>query len=130
MSEPSSEPGSQPGNGGAPGTRVGSTADLPPGKVTGAGRYAVGNNGEYFAVTRRCRHLRADLAGGSIDENGCLVCPWHQSAYDVKSGRMVRGPQGVFAKIPGLSWSFQLLTKVVPLGRGRVTTHGDDLYVA
>src|SRR5512135_3586855 len=116
--------------GGTGGTRVGSIADLPPGKVTGAGRYAVGNNGEYFAVTRRCRHLRADLAGGTIDENGCLVCPWHQSAYDVQSGRMVRGPQGVFAKIPGLGRAFQLLTKVVPLGRGRVSVQGDDLYVA
>ena len=121
---------SEPSSSGTPGTRVGSTADLPPGKVTRAGRYAVGNNGEYFAVTRRCRHLRADLAGGSIDENGCLVCPWHQSAYDVKSGRMVRGPQGVFAKIPGLGWSFQTLTKIVPLGRGRVTVQGDDVYVA
>ena len=120
---------SEPSSSGTPGTRVGSTADLPPGKVTGAGRYAVGNNGEYFAVTRRCRHLRADLAGECIDENGCLVCPWHQSAYDVKSGRMVRRPQGVFAKIPGLGWSFQLLTKVVPLRRGRVTTQDDDLYV-
>ena len=97
--------------------------------MTGAGRYAVGNNGEYFAVTRRCRHLRADLAGGTIDENGCLVCPWHQSAYDVKSGRMVRGPQGVFAKVPGLGWSFKMLTKVMPLGRGRVTKKGDDVFV-
>jgi nitrite reductase/ring-hydroxylating ferredoxin subunit len=56
-------------------------ADLPPGAVTGAGPYAIGNiDGKYFAVTRRCRHLRADLAGGSI-EDGRLVCPWHQSAY-------------------------------------------------
>ena len=35
-------------------------ADLPPGAVTGAGPYAIGNiDGKYFAVTRRCRHLRA-----------------------------------------------------------------------
>ena len=68
-------------------------ADLPPGAVTGAGPYAIGNiDGKYFAVTRRCRHLRADLAGGSI-EDGRLVCPWHQSAYDVENGQMVRGPQ-------------------------------------
>src|SRR6266700_1310410 len=60
---------------GAP-QRVGATASLPPGKVTGAGHYAVGNaGGRYFAVTRRCRHLGADLAGGSVDENGCLICP-------------------------------------------------------
>jgi Rieske [2Fe-2S] domain len=56
--------------------RAGAAAEFPPGKVAGVGRYAVGNaGGRYFAVTRRCRHLGADLAGGSIDENGCLVCP-------------------------------------------------------
>lgn len=109
--------------------RVGPATDLPPGTVTGAGKYAVGNNDEYFAVTRKCRHLRADLAGGSIDADGCLVCPWHQSKYDVKTGRMVRGPQGIFAKVPGLSESFVALTKLWPLGRGRVTRKGDDLFV-
>ena len=77
-------------------------ADVPEGTVTGSAGYAVGNNGDYFAVSRRCRHLRADLAGGSIDADGCLVCPWHQAKYDVTTGRMVRGPQGIFAKIPGL----------------------------
>src|SRR6266516_476018 len=61
--------------------RVGPAAVLPPGTVTGAGRWAVGNSdGEYFAVTRRCRHLFADLAKGHIDKrDGCLVCPWHGS---------------------------------------------------
>ncbi len=97
---------------------AGAAADLPPGAVIGVGPWAVGNSqGERFAVTRRCRHLRADLAEGSIDADGCLVCPWHQSAYDVHTGRMVRGPQGVFAKIPGLGLFFTSLTKVLPLGR-------------
>jgi nitrite reductase/ring-hydroxylating ferredoxin subunit len=110
--------------------KVGPAADLPKGSVTGAGRYAVGQNDSYFAVTRKCRHLRADLAGGSIDENGCLVCPWHQSAYDTSTGRMVRGPQGVFAKVPGLGAMFKALTAVVPLGRGTVTERDGDLYVS
>ena len=110
--------------------RVGSTADVSPGQVVGVGRYALGNaGGRYFAVTRRCRHLGADLAGGHIDENGCLVCPWHQSAYDVESGRMVRGPQGIFAKIPGLGFGFRMLTKVLPLGRAKVTVRDGDLYL-
>ncbi len=104
-------------------------ADVPEGTVTGSAGYAVGNNGEYFAVGRRCRHLRADLAGGSIDADGCLVCPWHQAKYDVESGRMVRGPQGVFAKIPGLSQSFVALTKAWPLRRGKVTVDGDELQI-
>ena len=48
-------------------TRVGPASELPPGRVTGAGRYAVGNAaGNLFAVSRRCRHLRADLAGSGI----------------------------------------------------------------
>jgi 3-phenylpropionate/trans-cinnamate dioxygenase ferredoxin component len=118
------------GGGMSPSTRVTPASDLPPGAVTGSGKYAVGNAaGEYFAVTRRCRHLRADLAGGTIDDDGCLVCPWHQSKYDVSTGRMVRGPQGVFAKIPGLGAAFKALTKVLPLGRGTVTVRDGDVYL-
>jgi 3-phenylpropionate/trans-cinnamate dioxygenase ferredoxin component len=110
--------------------RVGAAADLPPGKVVGVGRYAVGNaGGRYFAVTRRCRHLGADLAGGSIDGNGCLVCPWHRSAYDVGTGRMVRGPQGIFAKVPGLDFGYRVLTRVLPLGRAPVTERNGELYI-
>jgi nitrite reductase/ring-hydroxylating ferredoxin subunit len=102
--------------------RVGAVADLTPGKVVGAGRHAVGNAaGRYFAVTRRCRHLRADLAGGSINEDGCLVCPWHQAVYDVETGQMVRGPQGIFAKVPGLDFGYRMLTRVLPLRRAPVT---------
>ena len=104
--------------------------DVPPGTVTGMADYAVGNNGEYFAVGRKCRHLRADLAEGSIDAEGCLVCPWHQSAYDVSNGRMVRGPQGVFAKVPGLGASFKALTRVLPLGRKTVEERDGELYLS
>jgi len=90
----------------------------------------VGNSGgELFAVSRRCRHFGADLAGGKVDEQGRLVCPWHQSAYDVHTGRMVRGPQGVFAKIPGLGAVFRGLTRVLPLRRGTVVERDGCLYV-
>ena len=99
------------------------------GAVVGAGDYAVGDNGDYFAVSRKCRHLRADLAEGSIDANGCLVCPWHGAKYDVRSGRMIGGPQGVFAKIPGLGWANKALTKVLPLRRGHVVERDGALFV-
>ena len=111
-------------------TEVGTSAELVPGVVRGAGRYAVGNaNGELFGVTRRCRHLRADLANGSIDEGGCLVCPWHGAKYDVVTGRMTLGPQGAFAKVPGLDAAYRLLTKVLPLGRGKVAERQGRIFV-
>ena len=110
--------------------KVGTTSDLGPGTVIGVGRYAVGNNGDDFAVTRRCRHLQADLAEGTIDQDGCLVCPWHRATYDVKTGHMLRGPQGVFAKIPGLGTMFMILTRIVPLGRGTVERRGKSVFVS
>lgn len=110
--------------------KLGPAADLPPGKITGVGGYAVGNaGGEHFAVSRRCRHLYADLAGGTIDKDGCLVCPWHGSRYDVGTGRMVKGPGGIFAKIPGLSAGFKAFTRVLPLRRKEVTERDGTLFL-
>ena len=109
---------------------VGPASEMTPGTVKRVGRYAVGNaDGERFAVTRRCRHLLGDLATGSIDEAGCLVCPWHGAKYDVRTGRMVLGPQRGFEKIPGLDAFYKALTVVLPLGRGRVVQRDDTLYV-
>lgn len=105
-------------------------ADLPLGRVTQVDDYAVGNNGDYFAVGRRCRHLGGNLAEGTISPEGCLVCPWHQAEYDVRTGRMVRGPQGIFAKIPGLGIAFQGLTRVLPLRQRNVTQVGDYLRLS
>jgi nitrite reductase/ring-hydroxylating ferredoxin subunit len=105
-------------------------ADVPRGRVAAIDDFAVGNNGDYFAVSRRCRHLGADLAEGSIDVDGCLVCPWHQAKYDVDTGLMTRGPQGIFAKIPGLGSAFMILTRIRPLSRRKVQRRNDRLYLA
>jgi nitrite reductase/ring-hydroxylating ferredoxin subunit len=60
------------------------------------GALAVGmSDGEPFAVSNRCRHLFASLGEGQGVE-GCLECPWHHARYDVRNGRMVAGPGGVF----------------------------------
>jgi len=105
-------------------------SELTAGVVVGAGPWAVGNaDGKYFAVTRRCRHLYADLADGTIDDDGCLTCPWHGSKYSVTSGRMVLGPQGGYAKIPGLGVAYKIITRILPLRRGRVVRRDDVIYV-
>jgi nitrite reductase/ring-hydroxylating ferredoxin subunit len=109
---------------------VGTAKELGPGSVRGVGPWAVLNvDGRRYAVSRRCRHLRADLANGHIDDDGCLVCPWHQSAYDPRTGRMLVGPQGIFARVPGLGLFFRSLTRVLPLGRGRVIERDGKVFV-
>jgi hypothetical protein len=42
---------------------------------------------------------------------------------------MTRGPQGVYARIPGLGTALMALTKVWPLARGTVSVDGDDLRI-
>ncbi|MBV8196010.1 MAG: Rieske (2Fe-2S) protein [Candidatus Dormibacteraeota bacterium] len=63
---------------------------------TPVGRLAVGvAKGRPFAVSGTCRHLFAALGEGRVTREGCLQCPWHRSRYDVTTGHMVRGPQGL-----------------------------------
>ncbi len=69
-------------------------------RVTRAGRWArvLRRDGSAVEVSRRCRHQLADLSAGSLDTEGCLVCPWHGSRYALADGpyqgRMVTGPRG------------------------------------
>jgi nitrite reductase/ring-hydroxylating ferredoxin subunit len=109
---------------------VGAAAELGPGTVRGAGEWAVLNvEGKRYAVSRRCRHLRADLANGEIDASGCLVCPWHKARYEPTTGRMVIGPQAGFQRVPGLDLAFIALTRLWPLRRAKVVERDGNVYV-
>lgn len=39
----------------------------------------------------RCTHRGGPLSEGSL-EDGCIVCPWHGSAFDIEDGSVARGP--------------------------------------
>lgn len=66
------------------------------------GSLAVGiSNGEPFAVSNRCRHLFASLGKGDVNEDGLLRCPSHDALYDVRTGKMELGPQGMFKPLAG-----------------------------
>jgi nitrite reductase/ring-hydroxylating ferredoxin subunit len=108
-------------------------AELPPGAVRRAGEWAVGNrDGALFAVSRRCRHQFADLAEGSIDTEGCLVCPWHQSRYDVRTGEMVEGPKGFLGwhgPTPGYTQLVHAFGRIVRLRIRRAVRRGEDVVV-
>ena len=110
-----------------------SSDQLPPGAVRRAGPWAVGNrDGELFAVSRRCRHQLADLSQGTIDADGCLVCPWHQSTYDVTTGAMVEGPRGFLGyhgKAPGYAQVVRGYSRVLRLRVATVVRRGADVVV-
>lgn len=61
------------------------------------GTLAVGvSQDKPFAVSNRCRHMLAPLSKGRVADDGCLECPWHAARFDVRTGRMQLGPQGLF----------------------------------
>ena len=48
---------------------------------------ALGRDGErYFAVQRRCAHMRGDLADGIVSR-GHVVCPQHGWRFSTATGR-------------------------------------------
>lgn len=51
----------------------------------------VRREGRLYALADRCAHLGGPLAEGKL-EDGCIVCPWHGSAFALADGALVRGP--------------------------------------
>lgn len=47
--------------------------------------------GEVLGLGDRCTHRGAPLHEGVV-ERGCIVCPWHDSIFDLRDGSVVQGP--------------------------------------
>ncbi len=74
---------------------VGALEDLPPGKmkaveVEGKSVAILNLDGEAYAFMNVCPSAggRLPIAGGNVS-NGVIVCPWHNCAYDGRSGKRV-----------------------------------------
>ena len=106
---------------------------LPPGRVGRAGPWTVANrDGDLRAVSSRCRHQLADLSKGSLDKDGCLVCPWHGAKYDLDSGAMVEGPKGFLTYVgrtPGYTQLVKAYGKALVLRRRLLVREGGRLVV-
>ncbi|GAA3712819.1 hypothetical protein GCM10022377_28220 [Zhihengliuella alba] len=50
--------------------------------------------GRVRALHNTCSHLGGPLAEGDV-RDGCIVCPWHGSAFDLDSGAVDTGPASV-----------------------------------
>jgi nitrite reductase/ring-hydroxylating ferredoxin subunit/uncharacterized membrane protein len=59
-----------------------------------------------YAMADRCSHRGGPLSGGEI-EGDCVSCPWHGSRFELRSGKVRRGPatmaQPVYDVRPGPS---------------------------
>ncbi len=107
---------------------------LPPGSVGRAGPWTMVHkrDGEVRAVSSRCRHQLADLSKGALDKDGCLVCPWHASKYDLDTGRMVAGPQGFLnyqGPTPGYTQLVLSYGRYLRLRLGKVLRSGDQITI-
>lgn len=119
--------------------RVGSAADFADGELhvlEAAGRsVVVGLVGDSLCAARnRCPHLGFSLTkgpGGLKYAEGQLVCPWHNSRFDLASGENLDWAPG-FAGKDMPRWS----RRMIALGRkpSSLTTYdvmveGDDVYI-
>ena len=46
------------------------------------------HSGQLYAVDNTCPHLKLPLAKGQVTEDGAIVCPWHRSAFDLRTGNV------------------------------------------
>ncbi len=72
-------------------TKVLGANDLPVGarqvvKVGSQKILLLNHNGQLHAVANACPHLNLPLRKGKITEDGAIICPFHRSAFDLKSG--------------------------------------------
>jgi nitrite reductase/ring-hydroxylating ferredoxin subunit len=109
-------------------------ADLPVGAVGRAGPWTMAHrrDGQVKAVSSRCRHQLADLSGGSLDKDGCLVCPWHGARYDLDTGAMVEGPKGFLTYVgrtPGYTQLVKAYGALLLLRRRAVVRRADRFVV-
>ena len=119
--------------------KVGSVADFADGQlhtveVSGTS-VVVGQSGNSLCAARnRCPHLGLSLSkgpGGVRYDDGTVVCPWHNSRFDLASGDNLDWAPG-FAGREMPRWSHKLIAlgrKPAGLTTYDVEVEGDDVYV-
>ena len=73
-------------------------------------------DGAFYAMDNWCTHEQGNLSEGQLDGN-VLTCPDHGAQFDVKTGKVLGGPD---AGPPG---------SISPEKSYRVKVEGDDLIV-
>ncbi|MEN6593614.1 MAG: Rieske 2Fe-2S domain-containing protein [Clostridiaceae bacterium] len=55
-------------------------------------------NGTYYALDNKCPHMGGSLADGTL-QGASIICPKHGTAFDVRTGKVVKGGKMVFISI-------------------------------
>ena len=101
-------------------TKIGKQADFPAGRLSGIdvmGKkvLVVNLEGKLFAIDGICTHQGGLLWEGKLIGN-IVKCPRHGSEYDVRNGKVMKGPWVPFGKAHDL-------------GSYPVTVEGDDVMI-
>ncbi len=115
--------------------RVGSAAafrsgDLQTVDVDGLSIIITRVNGEWCAVRNQCAHLPVPLSGGKV-ESGTVVCPLHNSRYDLCSGANLDWTPGV-AGVTVPVWTQRMIAMGQPpkgIQSYPVTLIGNDIFI-
>jgi nitrite reductase/ring-hydroxylating ferredoxin subunit/uncharacterized membrane protein len=94
--------------------------DLPAGiptrvDVNGHVMVLLRRDGQVYAFQEFCTHRFGPLSEGTVDDSGTIMCPWHRSCFDVRTGKVANGP----AKV-------DLETYAVLEDRGRISVRVAD----
>jgi nitrite reductase/ring-hydroxylating ferredoxin subunit/uncharacterized membrane protein len=74
-----------------------------------------------FAIGAVCSHAGGPLEQGQF-YNGCVECPWHQSVFDLRDGRVVHGP----ATTPQPAYETRVTNGIVELRRAGEAAEGQQ----
>ncbi|MBF2005265.1 MAG: Rieske (2Fe-2S) protein [Chlorogloeopsis fritschii C42_A2020_084] len=74
-------------------TKVLSADALSPGgrqvvKVGNRNILLLNHEDQLYAVENACPHLKLSLKKSKVTEDGAIVCPWHRSAFDLRTGEV------------------------------------------
>lgn len=47
--------------------------------------------GEFYAIDRKCTHLKGNLAKGKLDDK-TIKCPLHGSVFSLETGELLKAP--------------------------------------
>ena len=80
-----------------PASRLGSVDEFEDGQIyafdiEGRNVAVVRLRGRFYAFSNRCTHWQVPLSDGYVTSAGQVVCLYHDSAFDLRSGAAVDGP--------------------------------------